>query len=217
MTTQVTTGAAAMAAAFILSAAPLRAREPVESPAPAEAATPAPASTPLPILMEGPSYETLRSLSAALETEARHALDGTLAAANAGRYTRVFMPGLRMFSRRTEWLHRSIDEYRTKPFDVVSTVDTMNTRVAMLSRRMKHNPGLQHTVEDWDNITDLLDRMQKLLAGQTVTVPPPHTPRPVPTPAAGAVPPMLAPNATPEAAPPAAAAAPRPSPTPTPK
>jgi hypothetical protein len=168
------------------------------------------------MLMEGPSYETLRALSASLETEAKHALDGTLAAANAGRATRIFMPGLRMFSRRTEWLHKSVDEYRTKPFDVVTAVDTMNTRVGMLSRRMKHNPGLQHTYEDWDHITDLLDRMKRLLAGETVTVPPAHTPRPAPTPA---VPALLAPNpAGPApAAPPSPAPTPTPSPTPSPE
>ena len=219
--TLVTSPAAVLAAALFLSAAPLRAQEAPASPAPAapaDAATPppTPAPTPLPLLMEGPSYETLKSLSAALETESKHALDGTVAAAGAGRATRIFMPGLRIFSRRTEWLHRSIDEYRAKPFDVVGTVDAMNTRVAMLSRRMRHNPGLEHTWEDWDNITDLLDRMKRLLAGQTVTVPPPHTPRPAPTPAAGGVPPMLAPNPAQQAAP-AAEAAPRPSPTPTPK
>jgi hypothetical protein len=88
----------------------------------------------------------------------------------------------------------------------------MHTRVAMLSRRLKHHPGLQHTYEDWDNITDLLDRMKKLLAGQAVTVPPAHTPRPAPTPA---VPPLLAPNpaASPSVAP---TPAPSPSPLPTP-
>ena len=81
----------------------------------------------------------------------------------------------------------------------------------MLSRRMKHNPGLQHTYEDWDNITGLLDRMKRLLAGETVTVPPPHTPQPAPTPA---VPPLLAPN--PAAPAPAPPASPTPSPSPSP-
>ena len=207
--------AAALAALF-LSAAPLLAQEPPASPAPpepaADAATPAPAPTPvptpLPLLMQGPAYETLRSLSAALVTESKHAVDGTQAAATAGRATRMFMPGLRMFSRRTEWLQRSIEGYREKPFDVVTTVNNMSTRVGMLARRMKSNQALQHTHEDWDNITDLLDRMKKLLAGETVAVPPPHTPRPAPTPA---VPAMQAPNAAPSPAP---QKSPAPSPTP---
>ena len=213
-TTLASSRAAALAAVF-LSVAPLLAQEPPASPAPpepaADAATPAPAPTPvptpLPILMEGPALDTLRALSAALATESKHTLDGTMAAANAGRATRMFMPGLRMFSRRTEWLHRSIEEYRAKPFDVTTTVTGMSTRVGGLARRMKNNPALQHTHEDWDTITDLLDRMKKLLAGEAVTVPPPHTPRPAPTPA---VPALLAPNPSPKAP------APSPAPTPTP-
>jgi cell division septation protein DedD len=95
---------------------------------------------------------------------------------------------------------------------VVTTVDNMSNRVGMLARRMKNNQALQHTHEDWDNITDLLDRMKKLLAGEAVTVPPAHTPRPAPTPA---VPPLLAnPAPSPAAQKPAA---PSPSPTPSPQ
>ena len=78
-------------------------------------------------------------------------------------------------------------------------------RVGMLARRMQRQPAVENTREDWQNITDLLDRMQKLLAGEAVTVPPPHTPQPAPTPA---VPPMLAPNS------PAPVSAPAPTPTP---
>jgi hypothetical protein len=206
----VTPSAAALAVVLLLHARPVPAQEASPSPAPAAPAdaaavpTPPPPS-PLPILMEGPAHETLRSLAAALQTEAKHALEGAQAAAQAGRVGRMMLPGLRAFSRRTDWLRKSIDEYRQKPFDVVGTVDMMNGRVGMLARRMRRNANLDHTREDWDNITDVLDRMKKLLAGETVAVPPPHTPKPAPTPAA--------PAAEPSAAP---AGSPTPSPTPPP-
>jgi hypothetical protein len=112
-----------------------------------------------------------------------------------------------MFARRTEWLRNSIDTYREQPFDVVSSVSGMSTRVRMLTRRLRQNPALEHTREDWDNVTDLLDRMQKVLAGETVTVPPPHTPRPAPTPL-----PSPSPTASPAPSPSAS-----PSPTPPPR
>jgi hypothetical protein len=226
-TTQATTAAALLAAAILLQAGALGAQEasPTPAPTPEAVATPAPAPTPtpspLPILMSGPAHETLRGLAAALQTEAQHALDGTLAAANSGRPTRIFLPGIRMFARRAEWVRQSVDKYRTEPFDVTGTVTTMQQRVGMMSRRMRRNPNLEHTWDDWTAITDILDRMQKVLAGETVSVPTPHTPRPAPTPAAGASPaaPSLAPagrNPTPMPAVKVPPPSPSPTPTPTP-
>jgi hypothetical protein len=209
----VTSKAAILAAALLLHVSPLAAQQTPPSPppetAPPVAASPTPAPPPpLPILMQGPALDTLRALAAALQTEAQHGLAGTQAAADAGlRPSRMFMPGLRMFARRTEWLRNSIDTYREQPFDVVSSVSGMSTRVRMLTRRLRQNPALEHTREDWDNVTDLLDRMQKVLAGETVTVPPPHTPRPAPTPL-----PSPSPTASPAPSPSAS-----PSPTPPPR
>jgi hypothetical protein len=187
----------------LLCASPLRAQEPPASATPppetTPAATPAPAPTPLPLLMSGPALETLKQLAATLRTEVGHAVEGAQAAAAAGRPTRVFMPGLRMFARRTEWFARSVEGYRTQPFDVVGTATMMRGRATMLNRRVRNSAALQHTFEDWDLAVDALDRIQKLLAGQTVTVPPPHTPRPLP------------------AATPVPAATPTPAPSPTPR
>jgi len=201
--TTLATCAAALAAAVLFSSAPLRAQQAPASPAPdtppAEAAPPpppAPAPTPMPVL-QGPNYETMRALAAALQTETQHAVQGTQAATT--RPTRRFMPGVRMLARRSEWFRKSIDEYQAKPFDVAGTVSMMHGRATMLGRRLRNNPALAHVWEDWDIAIDVLDRMQKLLAGEKVTVPPPHTPRPAPTPAAGAASP--APGPAPAASP----------------
>lgn len=194
---------AAAGLAVLLSSSTLRAQVPAPSPAAppetAPAASPAPVPTPLPVLM-GPAYDTLGQLAAALRTEVGHALEGTQAAAALGRPTRLFMPGIRMFARRTEWFEKAVAGYRAQPFDIAGTVNMMNARANMLSRRVRNTPALQHTWEDWDLAVDVLDRIRKLLAGEKVAVPPPHTPRPVP-----AATPTPAPAATP---------APTPSPTP---
>ena len=189
-----------LAVLALLVASPLRAQEPAPSATPpaetAPAATPAPAPTPLPLLMSGPALDTLKELAATLRTEVAHAVDGAQAAASAGRPTRVFMPGLRMFARRTEWFARALEGYRTRAFDVVNTATMMRGRATMLSRRIRTSPALAHTFEDWDLAVDALDRMQKLLAGEKVAVPPPHTPRPytAPTPAAPAPSPTPSPG-----------------------
>jgi hypothetical protein len=184
----------------LLFAAPVPAQEPAPSAAPpaetAAAPGPSPAPTPLPLLMSGPALDTLKQLAATLRTEVGHAVEGAAAAASAGRPTRVFMPGLRMFARRSEWFARAVEGYRERPFDVVNTATLMRGRAHMLSRRVRNSAALAHTFEDWDLAVDALDRIQKLLAGEAVTVPPPHTPRPLP------------------AATPAPAATPTPSPTP---
>ncbi len=243
MKTRPATSAAALLAATVLSslaAAPAQAQQPAASPSPTDPAgtaatpsaspAPAPAQAPMPIL-QGPNYETLRALAAALQTETQHALQGALEGTRAGRPMRMFMPGIRMFARRTQWFRESVDKYQAQPFDVVNAVSMMHTRATMLGRRMHNNPGLEHTWEDWDASLDLLDRMQKLLAGEKVEVPPPHTPRPAPTPAAVApstVPPeaadrnprrlpaVPAPPATGASPAPAARPSPSPSATPTP-
>lgn len=150
---------------------------PPATPEPGPAPTPPP--TPLPILM-GPAYETLRGLAAALRTEMGHALEGTEAAVAQGRPVRVHVPGVRMFTRRTERFQGSVDSYRAQPFDVVATAGMMHSRAGMLRRRVRTSMALQHTWEDWDAAVELLDRIRRLLAGETVTVPPPHTPRPLP-------------------------------------
>lgn len=184
-----------LAVLALLVASPLRAQEPVASPSPAAgAATPAPAPSPLPLLMSGPALDTLKQLAAVLRTEVAHAVEGAQAAAAAGRPTRVFMPGLRMFARRTEWFARSVEGYRAQPFDAVSTATMMRGRATMLGRRVRNSPALAHTYEDWDLAVDALDRILKLLAGEKVAVPPPHTPRPYTAPAPAATP---APSPTP--------------------
>jgi hypothetical protein len=60
----------------------------------------------------------------------------------------------------------------------------------MLSRRARRNETLRHTWEDWDAAIDILDRINTLLAGEKVTLPPPHVPRPAPagTPSPAAAP-----------------------------
>ncbi|HET8645120.1 MAG TPA: hypothetical protein VFO85_06510, partial [Vicinamibacteria bacterium] len=154
------------------------------------AAAPTPAPTPLPLLM-GPGYDTLRALAAALNEEMAHAVAGTQALKASGRPMRGNMPGVQMFARRTESFRTNVEKYRSEPFDVVGTVAMMRSRAGMLSRRMRLSPALAHTWPDWDAALDILDRMQKLLAGEKVTVPPPHVPQspppapaPAPTPAA---------------------------------
>jgi hypothetical protein len=193
----------AVMALAILWAGTAGAQEQAPSPAaPAEttqaetapAATPAPAPTPLPLLM-GPAYDTLKQLALVLRTEAGHALDGTQAAAAAGHPSRLFMPGIRMFTRRTEWFRQAVENYRSQPFDIVGTVDMMHGRANMLGRRMRNSSALQQTWEDWDLMVDVLGRMQRLLAGEKVALPPPHTPRP-PV-AATPAPPLRSPSPTP--------------------
>jgi len=111
-----------------------------------------------------------------------------------------------------------------RPFDIVGEVTQMRTRAGMISTRQRAAQVMETTYEDWDVALDVLDRMIKLLNGEKVTVPPAHTPRPVPTPdpqapaaggdRPGAMRTLPRPVAPPVATP---APAPTPSPSPTPK
>ena len=195
------TGALAALACLLFLPGVVAAQEPTPAPpaapeAPAAGvpgATPAPASptpaptptpSPLPLLMAGPAYDTLRVLAAALQTELEHVL---AAAGGPGQMVgrRMFLMNARMFARRTANFRARVDAYRTQPFDVVAEVTQMQARATMISTRLSNAHLLESAQDDWVVAIDVLDRMGKLLAGQTVTVPPAHTPRPLPSPAAG--------------------------------
>jgi hypothetical protein len=164
--------AAALAAGIILGAGTVRAAQ--------DAPAPAPAPTPLPVLM-GAGHDTLRALAAALTEEMTHLLEGTQAAApGGGRRAGPALPGIRMLRRRAEWFRDSVDKYRAEPFDVAGAAGAMHVRATMLSRRARRNEALRHTWQDWDAAVDILDRIRKLLAGEKVTTPSPHAPRPLP-------------------------------------
>ena len=182
---------------------------PAATPAPA---SPTPAPTPMPLLMAGPAYDTLRLLAAALQTELEHVLG---AAGGPGQMAgrRMFLMNARMFARRTANFRARVDAYRTQPFDIVAEVTQMQARATMISTRLSNAHLLESAQDDWVVAIDVLDRMGKLLAGQTVTVPPPHTPRPVPSPAAGEAERRLRQG---QGQPPAATPSPAPSPSPSP-
>jgi hypothetical protein len=178
---------------------------------------PTPPPTPHPALA-GANYDTFRALARFLDTEMQHALTGAEKAAAGLRPMRLVSSNLRMFARRVRTFQTRVEGYRTAAFDVAQEVTALSNRTQALSRRLRRMNLFEHTNEDWDAMADALGRMQKLLAGQAVTVPPAHTPRPVPS-----VPPLLrrpgamhgdrmAPGRT---RPPEAPAAERPSPSPT--
>jgi hypothetical protein len=159
---------------------------PAEAPAEAPAATPMPAPTPHPALA-GRGYDTLRDLARALDTEMQHALTGAEKAPQGLRAMRILNSNVRMFARRIRSFQTRVEGYRATPFDVAGEVATLSRRTQMLSRRLKRMGVFEHTYEDWDLMVDLLGRMDTVLAGQSVSVPRAHTPRPIPT----GVPPLL--------------------------
>ena len=196
------------------------------APADAPAAAPTPAPTPHPALA-GRSYDTFRGLARHLDTEMQHVVNGSEKAPQGMRAMRMLNTNVRTFARRIRSFQTRVEGYRAAPFDVAGEVVSLTRRAQMLSRRLKRMGAFEHTQEDWDALLDALGRMEKVLAGETVSVPPAHTPRPIPA----GVPPLLRrmpggggegrtmggqPMATPATAPtPAPSTAPSPAPSPT--
>lgn len=217
------TGAAAALALLLALPGVVAAQEPNPAPpaaAPQEPApqaaqptpAPTPAPTPMPLLMTGPAYDTLRALSEALKTELEHVL---AAAGGPGQMMgrRMFLMNARMFARRTANFRTRVENYRAQPFDVAGEVAQMQGRANMISTRLREAHLLESAAEDWVVAIDVLDRMSKLLAGEKVTVPPPHVPKPLPAPPAGADTDGRGRQGLPQTA---APAAPAPSPSPSP-
>jgi hypothetical protein len=175
-----------MAVAAGQDPAPTQSPAPPAAPAEAPAATPTPAPTPHPALA-GRGYDTLRDLARSLDTEMQHALTGAEKAPQGLRAMRILNSNVRLFARRVHAFQTRVEAYRATPFDVASEVASLSRRTQMLSRRLKRMGVFEHTYEDWDLMVDLLGRMENLLAGQSVSVPRAHTPRPIPA----GVPPLL--------------------------
>lgn len=134
--------------------------------------------------LEGQRYETMRALAHYLDERAEHAHAQATESPSRSRNTRLFVASVRDFARRAQGFHRRMDNYINEPWDVPRDVSSLEVRAQRVGYRMRRARLFEHIYDDWDAVLDVLDRMERLLAGESVQVPPAHAPRPSPTPTA---------------------------------
>ena len=122
-------------------------------------------------------YQTMRALAHYLDERAQYAAD---AAANRGYdgspNERRSLWALRHFAGQAHNFHERMDSYLERPWSLPNEVRQLNDQARSVQRRMRMAGVFRDTWAHWNNVIDVLGRMNRLLAGQQVSVPPAHRP-----------------------------------------
>jgi hypothetical protein len=109
------------------------------------------------------SYERLRQWAHELDEVARHASEQARAQQAGYRGFRRdsnFLKSIDHFADRAEKFHERMDNYRTQPWKVDDEIEHLLRDAREVQRRLQRARFVdRHTVEDWDEAVDLLNRM----------------------------------------------------------
>jgi hypothetical protein len=124
--------------------------------------------------LEGRRYETMRALAHYLDESVQAAFNTAVEDARRGDSDRRLLPLVRDFARRADDFHSLMDNYEARPVDVPPRVNDLINRARRVTARLGTSYVADSTQEDWINVTDVLDRMKRLMAGENVQVPMAH-------------------------------------------
>jgi hypothetical protein len=119
--------------------------------------------------LEGRRYETLRALANYIDEAAQQGLQDAIADARSGSAAeRRQLVYVRQFARQADAFHQRVDNYQADPGDVADEVEILAVRAKRASTRTR---ALQGARDDFQRITDGIDRMRRVLNGEEVQVP----------------------------------------------
>lgn len=122
--------------------------------------------------LEGRRYETMRALAHYLDERAQHAANQAIDDSHRGsNRERSFVDAVTDFAERARDFHRKMDRYREDPWDVPDEVEHLNGDAHKVNERIRRAHVFEHTWDDWDAVLDVLGRMNRVVAGQSVEVP----------------------------------------------
>lgn len=125
--------------------------------------------------LEGQRYLTLRALAGHLDVTAQGAAEGAADEARRGTASAAkLLSSIRSFARGADGFRRSVDDYRTAPFEVPPRLDGLTMAAQQVDDRIRAAPTLESIREEWEAILEVLERMKLLLAGHDVLVPAAH-------------------------------------------
>lgn len=109
------------------------------------------------------SYERMRQWAHELDEVARHASDQAQAQQAGYRGFRrdtKFLRSIDHFADRAEAFHERIDNYRRRPWQMDEELEHLIRDARNVQTRLRRARFVdRHTVEDWDGVVDLLNRM----------------------------------------------------------
>ena len=113
--------------------------------------------------MESGSYERMRQYAHQLDELAQHAREQALAQQGGYRGFRrdtKFLRSIDHFANRTAQFHERMDTYQTQPWAVDDEINHLLSDARNVQYRLRRARFVdEHTVEDWNNVVGLLNRM----------------------------------------------------------
>jgi hypothetical protein len=118
---------------------------------------------------EGERYQTMRALAHSLDERAQHAASQSIEAAHKGmKDERKFVDAITQFADQARDFHRRMDNYQKDPWDVPDEVEHLNDDAHKVSDRIRQARVFEQTWKDWDGVLDVLQQMNRVIAGYDV-------------------------------------------------
>jgi hypothetical protein len=126
--------------------------------------------------LQADRLETMRSLAHFLDEGTQFTLEeATDALADSRNWRdRAFLDSLRRLAARTESFHDRLDNYQANPWDLDADVRLLLTEARRVNSRLRRINAVSNLYDDWAEVVDDVNRMQRLMAGENVQVPTAH-------------------------------------------
>ncbi len=124
--------------------------------------------------LEGHRYQTMRALAHYLDERADDAAHRAADSTRYGRRERRFLDAIHHFAADAHAFHERMDGYVDSPWEVPGHVEHLVSDAHRVSDDLRSARVYEETWDDWDAVLDVLDRMERVLEGEDVRVPPAH-------------------------------------------
>jgi hypothetical protein len=125
--------------------------------------------------LRGWRYEKMRRLAHYMGETADHIAREVEYRGHRPRGERL-VDGIVDFARRAQNFHERMDTYTERPWDLPDEVTSLRREAERWRREVHNDRVFFHTFDDWNSVVSCLDRMEDLLRGRNVELPPEHSP-----------------------------------------
>ena len=127
--------------------------------------------------LQGRQYQAMASLAHTLDEIAQDLNREAYRGARGDRSRVRLLASVSDFARRTSGFHSRMDSYLDSPWDMRREVDDLFRRAQNVNRNVVNARLFPHTYDLWNSAIDVLGRMQQVLRGSDVQLPPPYVRR----------------------------------------
>ncbi len=127
--------------------------------------------------LRGRQYQTMATLAHTLDEVAQDLNREAYRGSRGDRSQVRLLASVSDFARRTSDFHQRMDGYLDSPWDMRREVDDLAKRARRVNQSVVNARLFPHTYDLWNSAVDVLSRMQQVLRGADVQLPPPYVRR----------------------------------------